>query len=145
MKLYPKSRARLWLRSIIAGEKCISCGELNTGGERLLCADCENDLKHSHLGVCEECRAYARDCLCVPPVMHESGIDVLVKYAFYDSGAPEAALNRIISRLKKIPDGLAFGYFAAVLSVPIGKIAEARGYTMENTLVTHIPRSRSGI
>lgn len=145
MKLYPKSRVRLWLRSIVSGEKCISCGELNTGGERLLCTDCENELKLSHLGVCEECRAYARDCLCVPPVMRERGIDILVKYAFYDSCAPEAALNRIIARLKKIPDSLAFAYFAAVLSLPIGKIAEARAYTGENTLVTHIPRSRSGI
>ncbi len=145
MKMYPVSRARLWLRSIVSGEKCISCGEFKTGGESLLCPACEDGLKRSHLKICDECRAYARDCLCVPHIMRESGIDVLVKYAFYDSATPEAALNRIISRFKRIPDGLAFAYFAAILSQPIGRIAAARGFTRENTAVTYIPRSKSGM
>ncbi len=145
MKLYPITRLRLWMRSIVAGEKCIACGEMNTGGESLMCRECEDALKRSHVEVCAECGSYVRDCQCLPPIMRESGIEALIKYAFYDSSDPDAALNRIIRRLKKIPDGLAFGYFAAILSQPLEKLGNARGSTRGNTVVTHIPRSRNGI
>ncbi len=145
MKMYPITRVRLWLRSLIAGEKCIACGEMNTRGEGLMCSACEDELKRSHLALCTECSLFARDCQCAPHIMHENGIDVLIKYAFYDASVPEAALNRVIRRLKKIPDGLAFAYFAAILSQPISALSAARGYTKENTLITHIPRSRNGI
>ena len=66
----------------------------------------------------------------------------MIKYAFYDPSKSDEALNRIIKRLKRIPDGLAFAYFAAVLSKPLGKLSEARGFTAENTVVTFIPRSK---
>ncbi len=145
MKMYPITRARLWIRSLVAGEKCIACGEMNTRGEALLCQACEDELKRSHLLLCPDCSSYVRDCQCAPYIMRESGIDVLIKYGFYDSSLPDSALNRIIRRLKKIPDGLAFAYFAAIFSQPINDVAILRGYNRENTLVTHIPRSRNGI
>lgn len=145
MKMYPVTRARLWIRCLISGEKCIACGEMNTHGESLLCKECENDLKRSHLLICSDCGAYARNCLCVTGTMRENRIDSLIKYAFYDASTPDAALNRIIRRLKKIPDGLTFAYFAAILSRELGVLCNSRGYTRENTLVTHIPRSRKMI
>lgn len=145
MKMYPITKLRLWLRCIVAGEKCIACGEMNTRGEGLLCRDCENDLKRSHLLICRECNSFARDCVCAPLIMKNNGVDLLIKYAFYDSELRDSALNRIIKRLKHIPDGLAFSYFAAILSQPIGKLAAARSLTRENTIVTHIPRSRKMI
>ena len=145
MKMYPITRLRLWLRCLVSGEKCIACGEMNTRGEGLMCRDCENDLKRSHLLICRECNSFARDCLCAPLIMRNNGVDVLVKYAFYDSEMRDSALNRIIKRLKRIPDGLAFAYFAAILSQPIGRLAAARSFTVENTVVTHIPRSRKMI
>ena len=64
MKMYPITRAKLWLRALISGEKCIACGEMKTKGESLLCSECEDDLKRSHLLICPDCGAYARDCLC---------------------------------------------------------------------------------
>lgn len=145
MKMYPITRARLWLRCLISGEKCIACGEMNTHGEGLMCRECEDSLKRSHLLICPECSRYARDCLCVPRIMRENRVEYLIKYAFYDPRSPESALNRIIRRLKHIPDGLTFAYFAAVLSKPIKELSSARGYTRENTLVTYIPRSRKNI
>lgn len=145
MKMYPLSRARLWLRSLISGEKCIACGEMTTKGEGLLCPDCENDLKRSHLLLCPECGAYARDCLCSTPIMRENGIEVLIKYAFYDATLKDSALNRVITRLKKIPDRLAFAYFAAILSRQLSVLCASRGFTSDNTLVVHIPRSKKTI
>ncbi len=145
MKMYPITKLRLWLRCIVAGEKCIACGEMNTRGEGLLCRDCENDLKRSHLLICRECHSFARDCLCGPLIMKNNGIDVLIKYAFYDSDMRDSALNRIIKRLKHIPDGLAFAYFAAILSQPVERLAAARSLARENTIVTHIPRSQKMI
>lgn len=145
MKMYPITRAKLWLRALIAGEKCIACGEMKTKGEGLLCPECEDDLKRSHLLLCPDCGAYARDCLCVTPIMRDAGLDVLIKYAFYDAADKEAALNRIVTRLKRIPDRLAFGYFAAILSRHLSVICSSRGYTQDNTLVVHIPRSKKTI
>lgn len=145
MKMYPITRAKLWLRALISGEKCIACGEMNTKGEGLLCTDCENDLKRSHLLICPDCGAYARDCICATPIMREAGLDVLIKYAFYDAADKDASLNRIIRRLKRIPDRLAFAYFAAILSQPLSVLCNSRGYTKENALVVHIPRSRKTI
>ena len=145
MKMYPITRAKLWLRALIAGEKCIACGEMKTKGESLLCPECEDDLKRSHLLLCPDCGAYARDCLCVTPIMRDAGLDVLIKYAFYDATDKDAALNRIIRRLKHIPDRLAFSYFAAVLSRHLSVICNSRGYTKDNTLVVHIPRSKRTI
>ncbi len=145
MKMYPLTRARLWMRNLIAGEKCIACGEMKTHGESLMCRECEDELKRSHLLLCLDCSSYARDCLCVPPIMKQSGIRFLVKYAFYDSTDPDLALNRIIKRLKKIPDRLAFAYFAAVLSKHLSDLTSLRGYTKENTAVTHIPRNKKSI
>ena len=145
MKMYPVTRARLWLRCLISGEKCIACGEMKTNGESLLCPECEKDLKRSHLRLCPDCGAYARDCLCVTQTMRVNRIDSLIKYAFYDASTPEAALNRVISRLKKIPDSLTFAYFAAILSRELSVLCDSRGYTRENTVVTHIPRSRKRI
>ena len=142
MKMRPATRAVLWLRCLISGEKCIACGEMNTRGEGLLCSVCEDDLKRSHLLLCPECSAFARDCLCPSRIMRENGIEFLVKYAFYDAALPDDALNRIIRRLKRIPDRLAFAYFAAVLSRPLDQLCEVRGYTAENTVVTFIPRSK---
>jgi ComF family protein len=77
--------------------------------------------------------------------MQENRIEVLIKYAFYDAMKPDEALNRIIRRLKRIPDRLAFAYFAAVLSKPLTALAESRGFTAENTVVTYIPRSKKMI
>jgi len=145
MKMYPITRAKLWLRALIAGEKCIACGEMKTKGEGLLCPECEDDLKRSHLLLCPDCGAYARDCLCVTPIMRDAGLDVLIKYAFYDAADKDAALNRIIRRLKHIPDRLAFSYFAAVLSRHLYVLCNSRGYTKDNTLVVHIPRSKKTI
>ncbi len=145
MKMYPITRAKLWLRALISGEKCIACGEMRTKGESLLCPECENDLKRSHLLLCPDCGAYARDCLCSTQIMREAGLDVLIKYAFYDATDNDAALNRIIRRLKHIPDRLAFAYFAAILSRPLSVLCKSRGYTKENALVVHIPRSKKTI
>lgn len=142
MKMYRSTRALLWLRCLVSGEKCIACGEMNTRGEGLLCRECEDELKCSHLLICPECSSYARDCLCPSRIMRENRVDYMIKYAFYDSSKSDEALNRIIKRLKRIPDGLAFAYFAAVLSKPLGKLSETRGYTAENTVVTYIPRSK---
>lgn len=139
------TRARLWLRCLISGEKCIACGEMNTRGESLLCSACENDLKLSHLLICPDCGAYARDCLCTTQTMRDNRIEALIKYAFYDASSPDAALNRIIRRLKRIPDGLTFSYFAAILSRQVELYCNSRGYTRDNTLVTHIPRSKNMI
>ena len=145
MKMYPLTRAKLWLRALISGEKCIACGEMKTGGESLLCPECEDDLKRSHLLLCPDCGAYARDCLCATPIMREAGLDVLIKYAFYDAAHKDAALNRIVRRLKRIPDRLAFAYFAAILSRQLTVLCQSRGYTKDNTLVVHIPRSKKTI
>lgn len=145
MKMYPLTRAKLWIRALISGEKCIACGEMKTGGESLLCNECENDLKRSHLLICPDCGAYARDCLCSTPIMRDAQLDVLIKYAFYDASDKDSALNRIIRRLKRIPDRLAFAYFAAILSRHLDVLCGSRGYTKENTLVVHIPRSRKTI
>lgn len=145
MKMYPATRAFLWLRCLVSGEKCIACGEMNTRGEGLLCKECEDDLKRSHLLICPECSSFARDCLCPSRIMRENRIDILIKYAFYDAAKSDDSLNRIIRRLKRIPDRLAFAYFAAVLSRPLASLSEARGYTSENTVVTYIPRSRKMI
>ncbi len=145
MKMYPITRAKLWFRCLVSGEKCIACGEMNTRGESLLCSECENDLKRSHLLICPDCGSYARDCLCAPYIMRDNRVDTLIKYAFYDASTPDAALNRIIRRLKKIPDSLAFAYFAAILSNQLKVFSESRGYTRENTIVTHIPRNRKMI
>jgi ComF family protein len=145
MKMYPITRAKLWLRALISGEKCIACGEMKTKGESLLCPECEDDLKRSHLLICPDCGAYARDCLCSTQIMREAGLDVLIKYAFYDASDKDAALNRIIRRLKRIPDRLAFAYFAAILSRHLSVVCNSRGYTKDNTLVVHIPRSRKTI
>lgn len=145
MKMYPITRAKLWLRALISGEKCIACGEMKTAGESLLCPECEDDLKRSHLLICPDCGSYARDCLCSTPLMRESGLDVLIKYAFYNASDKESALNRIIRRLKHIPDRLAFAYFAAILSRQLSVLCNSRGYTKDNTLVVHIPRSKKTI
>ncbi len=145
MKMYPLTRASLWLRCLISGEKCIACGEMNTRGESLLCPACENALKRSHLLICPECSAFARDCLCPSRIMRENRVEFLIKYAFYDASKSDEALNLIIRRLKRIPDHLAFAYFAAVLSRPLASLAEARGFTEEDTVVTYIPRSKNMI
>lgn len=145
MKMYPITRAKLWLRALISGEKCIACGEMKTNGESLLCPECEDDLKRSHLLLCPDCGAYARDCHCVTPIMRDAGLGVLIKYAFYDASDKDAALNRIIRRLKRIPDRLAFAYFAAILSRHLSVLCNSRGYTKDNTLVVHIPRSKKTI
>ena len=145
MKMYRSTRAFLWLRCLVSGEKCIACGEMNTRGEGLLCKECEDELKRSHLLICPECSAFARDCLCPSRIMRENGIEFLIKYAFYDASKADEPLNRIIKRLKRIPDSLAFAYFAAVLSRQLGKLSDARGYTAENTIVTYIPRSKKMI
>lgn len=145
MKMYPVTRARLWLRCLVSGEKCIACGEMKTHGEGLLCPECENDLKRSHLLLCPDCGGFARDCLCTTQTMRDSGIYSLIKYAFYDASHPDAALNRIIRRLKRIPDSLTFAYFAAILSRELEVFCHSRDYTRENTVVTHIPRSRKMI
>lgn len=145
MKMYPITRAKLWLRALISGEKCIACGEMTTNGESLLCPECEDDLKRSHLLLCPDCGAYARDCLCATPIMRDAGLDVLIKYAFYDASDRDAALNLIIRRLKHIPDRLAFAYFAVILSRHLSVLCNSRGYTKDNTLVVHIPRSKKTI
>lgn len=145
MKLYPITKAKLWLRCLIAGEKCIACGEMNTHGQGLMCRACEDDLKRSHLLICPDCNRYARDCVCPSRIMQNSNLDVLIKYAFYDAELRDSALNRIIRRLKRVPDRLAFSYFAAILSQPISALAAARSFTRDNTVVTHIPRSKRTI
>ena len=145
MKMKRSTRALLWLRCLISGEKCIACGEMNTRGEGLLCRECEDELKRSHLLICPECSSFARDCLCPTRIMRENRVDFLIKYAFYDASKSEEALNRIIRRLKKIPDRLAFAYFAAVLSRSLTSLADTRGYDAGNTVVTYIPRSKKMI
>ena len=47
MKMYRSTRAFLWLRCLVSGEKCIACGEMNTRGEGILCKECEDELKRS--------------------------------------------------------------------------------------------------
>jgi ComF family protein len=74
--------------------------------------------------------------------MQNNNLDILIKYAFYDADLRDSALNRIIRRLKRIPDKLTFSYFAAVLSQPLSSLALARSFTKENTVITHIPRSK---
>ena len=142
MKLYPITKAKLWLRCLIAGEKCIACGEMNTHGQGLMCRACEDDLKHSHLLICPDCNRYARDCTCSSRIMQNNNLEVLIKYAFYDAELRDSALNRIIRRLKHVPDRLAFSYFAAILSKPLSALASARAFTKENTVIAHIPRSK---
>ena len=142
MKLYPITKAKLWLRCLIAGERCIACGEMNTCGRGLMCSACEDELKRAHLMLCTECNRYARDCLCASRIMQNNGVDGLIKYAFYDSALRDSALNRIIARLKRVPDGITFAYFAAILSQPLSALAAARSFTEENTVVVHIPRSK---
>lgn len=142
MKMYPKTRALLWLRCLISGEKCIACGEMNTRGDSLLCPECEDELKKAHLLICNECSAFARDCLCPSPIMRENRVEFLIKYAFYDAQKSDEALNRIIRRLKRIPDRLTFAYFAAVLSKTLIALSRVRGFEAENTVVTYIPRSK---
>ncbi len=145
MKMYRSTRFFLWIRCLVSGEKCIACGEMNARGESLLCPKCEDELKRSHLLMCPDCSAFARDCLCPSRIMRENRVEFLVKYAFYDASKSDEALNRIILRLKRIPDLLAFAYFAAVLSRPLALLAEARGFTEDNTVVTYIPRSKNMI
>lgn len=145
MKLYPITKVRLWLRCLIAGEKCIACGEMNTRGQGLMCRECEDDLKRSHLLICPDCNRYARECLCPPRIMQNNRIDVLIKYAFYDAGQRKSALNRIIARLKRVPDRLAFAYFAAILSQPLAALAAARDFKKDDTVIAHIPRSKRTI
>ncbi|MBO5700974.1 MAG: ComF family protein [Clostridia bacterium] len=145
MKLYPITKAKLWLRCLIAGEKCIACGEMNTRGQGLLCRACEDDLKRAHLLICPDCNRYARDCVCPSRIMQNSNLDVLIKYAFYDADLRDSALNRVIRRLKRIPDRLAFSYFAAILSQPLASLAAARSFTKDNTVIAHIPRSKRTI
>ncbi len=145
MKLYPITKAKLWLRCLISGEKCIACGEMNTRGQGLMCRACEDDLKRSHLLICPECNQYARDCYCSSRIMQNNKLDILIKYAFYDADLRDSALNRIIRRLKRVPDRLAFSYFAAILSQPLSALASARLFTKENTFIAHIPRSKRTI
>lgn len=142
MKLYPITKAKLWLRCLISGEKCIACGEMNTRGQGLMCRACEDDLKRSHLLICPDCNQYARDCYCSSRIMQNNNVDILIKYAFYDADQKDSALNCIIKRLKRIPDRLTFAYFAAILSQRLSILADARALTHENTVVTHIPRSK---
>ena len=142
MKLYPITKLKLWLRCLIAGEKCIACGEMNTHGQGLMCRACEDDLKRAHLLICPDCNRYARDCYCSSRIMQNNNIEILIKYAFYDADLRDSALNRVIRRLKRIPDRLAFAYFAAILSQPLSSLADARGFTKDNTVITHIPRSK---
>jgi len=145
MKLYPITKAKLWLRCLIAGEKCIACGEMNTHGQGLMCPACEDELKRSHLLICPDCNRYARDCVCPSRIMQNNNLEVLIKYAFYDADLRDSALNRIIRRLKRVPDRLAFSYFAAILSQPLSALAAARSFTKENTVIVHIPRSKRTI
>ena len=145
MKLYPITKAKLWLRCLLSGEKCIACGEMNTHGQGLMCRACEDDLKRAHLLICPDCNRYARDCYCSSRIMQNNNLGILIKYAFYDAELRDSALNRIIRRLKRIPDRLAFSYFAAILSQPLADLAAARSFTKDNTVITHIPRSKSMI
>ena len=145
MKLYPITKVKLWMRCLIAGEKCIACGEMNTRGQGLMCRKCEDELKRSHLLLCPDCNRYARDCVCPSRIMQNSKIDVLIKYAFYDAELRDSSLNRIIRRLKRIPDRLAFSYFAAILSQPLAALAAARLFTKDNTVIVHIPRNKKSI
>jgi ComF family protein len=77
--------------------------------------------------------------------MRANGIEILIKYAFYDASQNKSALNRVIARLKHIPDKLTFAYFAAVLSVQVDKLCKARGFGKKELCFTHVPRSKTGI
>ena len=77
--------------------------------------------------------------------MRENRVDFLIKYAFYDPSMPDEAINRLIRRLKRVPDRLAFAYFAAVLSKPIAELAKTRGFDADDVIVTYIPRSKKMI
>ncbi len=141
MKLYRKTRFKIWLRSVFFGEKCVCCQRLDTKGESLLCPECERQLRNSRFEVCMNCGKLVKDCLCSTAEAYYAGCDMLIKYAFYEPSVPTKPINKIVHRLKKVKDKLLAAYMVAGRAKKLCEIVGSLDGTPDNTLIVHIPRS----
>ena len=141
MKLYRKTRLKIYLRSVLFGEKCVCCQRLDTKGESLLCPECEHQLRLSRFEMCMDCGRLVKDCLCSTAEASYAGCDMLIKYAFYEPSVPTKPINKIVHRLKRVKDKLLAAYMVAGLTKKVCELVGELGGTADNTLVVHIPRS----
>ena len=136
-------KALLWLRAALTGEQCVSCGRYDTHGLSLLCPSCRQSLTDSMSEKCPLCGKSAVGCLCMTDGMDECGASALIKLGFYDARDREAALNRIILRLKDMPDRMLARMLAPYALCTLTDFLEKNGISREETVFTYIPRSRS--
>ena len=132
---------KLWLRSILCGEKCAACGDNATRGQSILCPACAENLNQSRHALCTECGCAYTECMCVPKKLKSAGMELLVKLGEYDPSQSERTLNRLILRLKDRGDGMCAEYIAAYLINPVSRIAAAREFSLSASAVTYAPRS----
>ncbi|MBO7360786.1 MAG: ComF family protein [Clostridia bacterium] len=134
-------KARLWLRSYLAGEKCAACGETETKGLGVLCQSCSEKLNALAGVTCPRCRRPVRECGCVKENMRSSGTVGVAKLGFYVSSETDSPLYRVIWRLKSNRDRLLAEELASRLKPCVGTAAAGRGADFSAAFVTYVPRS----
>lgn len=119
---------------------CISCGDLlpynARGGEAVLCRECRGEFERAKLVECPVCGLPMIDCRCVPPLLHEVGVRLVIRLAAYRPSSTQNCVNRIINNNKRMRNREGFAFLAAQLAPAL------RRETPDDAIVSFCPRSR---
>ncbi len=126
------------------GESCCACGKLDAADE-VLCPACAADFQRELVAHCPDCGAPMVQCYCSRPHMRDVGCGYLVKLAMYEAADRDRALNRLIYRLKRIPDRECAALIAELWRAPCTVLLSDRGVDMLDVIVTYVPRDRDKI
>lgn len=86
-----------------------------------------------------------RDCLCMPLLLYEAKCRGFCKLGYYAPSKKESVENHLIYHIKRSNDAKTFSFLAAQLSFGISKLLYDERISLENCLVTYVPRSRRAI
>ena len=127
------------LRELVYPAKCVSCGELLTDGDEVLCRTCYDSYENAKHDVCSRCLQPRCRCTCPSFSLGRAGLRRLIKLYKYQPSEGDLPENRILYALKQKHLQSVFDFLGRDLAEAIGEALTPR--EKESAILLPCPRS----
>lgn len=137
---------RSFLSQYLIPPTCVGCGLLLPIDAPCapFCPDCRAEWEREKLSACPLCERAVIDCQCLPERMEEAGISALIARVPYRSGG-HSIPDRVLFSLKEERRRQVVDFLASELLPPINLALREREISVEDALLTALPRRGSAI
>ena len=137
------------LNHLLFPPKCAACGTLldftKLEEQIALCEDCAMLFATEARDRCGRCFQEVSACTCMTELLEDVGCKGLCKIVFYRHGKNSAIQNKILFCIKNKRDARTVRFLSAELAKIVRMHVFAGAVSLENAIVTYIPRRRGAV